>query len=45
MRITFDGAPCEVKASCTVRSGGKAGNIRNGRLTYRYKAKRFCIAL
>lgn len=25
------------KLSCTVRSGGKAGNVRYCRLTYRYK--------
>jgi hypothetical protein len=27
MRITIDGAPDEVKISCPVRNGGKAGNI------------------
>ena len=30
------------KLSCTVRSGGKAGNIGNGRLTYRYNQKPPC---
>ena len=27
------------KPSCTVRGGGKAGNIGNGRLTYHHKPK------
>ena len=31
------------KPSCTVRGGGKAGNIRTCRLTYHHKRKRFCI--
>ena len=32
------------KPSCTVRSGGKAGNVRYSRLTYRYKAEIFFSA-
>ncbi len=30
-----EGAPCAVKVARTVLSGGKVGNIGNGRLTYR----------
>lgn len=32
------------KPSCTVRGGGKAGNIRTCRLTYHHKRKGYCIA-
>ena len=32
------------KPSCTVRGGGKAGNIRTCRLTYHHKPKPSCTA-